>query len=305
MKVGIFADGIWGLNFIKLVNADKNFIINFVVLRQKMDQNILNYCNKKKLKYFNFQNINKIKNINILEKLKSDILVSMSYNQIFNKKFLNVFKNKIINCHAGALPFYRGRSPINWAIINGEKKIGITTHSINLGVDTGDILDQKFIILKKKDNYKSILYKCYKICPKQLHEVLKKIKNKSIKRIKQTAISKKSSYYFKRKKGDEIIDFNKSYEEVNNFIRGLVFPSVGATFFYNKKKFNVNYSNLVKFEKIKNIKNGTVINVTKKKLKIKLINAVIYLSKIYYKKNHITDLKKIFKVHSLLKGKNV
>ena len=38
---------IWGLNFIKLVNADKNFIINFVVLRQKMDQNILNYCNKK------------------------------------------------------------------------------------------------------------------------------------------------------------------------------------------------------------------------------------------------------------------
>ncbi len=154
MKVGIFADGIWGLNFIKLLSSDKNFIINFVVLRQKIDQNIFNYCNKKNLKYFSFKNINNKKNINILNKFNSDISISMSYNQIFDKNFLNIYKNRIINCHAGALPFYRGRSPIKWAIINGEKKIGITTHIINTGIDKGDILDQKFIIIKKEDNYK-------------------------------------------------------------------------------------------------------------------------------------------------------
>ena len=83
MKVGIFADGVWGLNFIKLLSIDKNFSINFIVLRQKMDKNILNYCSKKKLKYFNFKNINNKKNINILSKSKPDILISMSYNQIF------------------------------------------------------------------------------------------------------------------------------------------------------------------------------------------------------------------------------
>ncbi len=305
MKVGIFADGIWGLNFIKLLSSDKNFIINFVVLRQKIDQNIFNYCNKKNLKYFSFKNINNKKNINILNKFNSDISISMSYNQIFDKNFLNIYKNRIINCHAGALPFYRGRSPINWAIINGEKKIGITTHIINTGIDKGDILDQKFIIIKKEDNYKSILNKCYKLCPKQLYGVLKKLKNKSIKSKKQSLISKKGSYYFKRKKGDEIINFNESYINVNNFIRGLVFPSVGATFFYNKKKFKVNYSNLVKNKKIKNIKNGTVIDVTKTKLKIKLLNAIIYFGKIYYKNSYITDLKKNFKKYSILKGKNV
>ena len=53
-------------------------------------------------------------------------------------------KKKIINCHAGALPFYRGRSPINWAIINGERKIGITTHFVDLKIDNGDIIEQNF-----------------------------------------------------------------------------------------------------------------------------------------------------------------
>ena len=67
----------------------------------------------------------------------------------------------------------------------------------------------------------------------------------------------------------------------------------------------MNYSNLVKIKKIKNIKNGTVIDVTKTKLKIKLLNEIIYFSKIFYKKNYITDLRKIFKKYSLLKGKNV
>ena len=50
-----------------------------------------------------------------------------------------------------------------------EKKIGITTHYINSGIDKGDILNQKFIIVKKEDNYKSILNKCYKACPNQLY----------------------------------------------------------------------------------------------------------------------------------------
>ena len=307
MKVGIFADGIWGFNIVKILFFDRSFNIDFVVLRKKKDLKILKYCKEKKINYFCFKNINLIKNINIINKFKSDILVSMSYNQIFKKIFFKSVKKKIINCHAGALPFYRGRSPINWAIINGEKKIGITTHFINSKIDQGDILDQKFVKIEKKDNFKKILQKCYKHCPMQLYKVLKKIKNKSIKIIKQSTISPKGSYYFKRKKGDEVINFNSNYKNLDNFIKGLVFPSIGAAFLFKGSPYvTLKVSLLKKIKKNNNIINGTILSVSNQKLKIKISDSIIFFSKIFSKKNKnfVEDYRKTFKENFLLKGKN-
>lgn len=307
MNVGIFADGVWGLNIIKILFFDKKFNIDFVVLRKKKDLKILNFCKKKNINHFSFRNVNSRKNINILKKFNSDILVSMSYNQIFKKIFLKLIQKKIINCHAGALPFYRGRSPINWAIINGEKKIGITTHFVNSKIDQGDILDQKFVKIENKDNFKTLLQKCYKYCPMQLYKVLKKIKNKSIKVIKQSSISSKGSYYFKRKRGEEIINFRNNYKNLNNFIRGLVFPSVGAVFYFKGKSYITLKTNfLKKIEKDDKINNGTILHVSNKRLKIKILDSIVFLSKIFSNrdKNLIKDLRKIFKVNFLLKGKN-
>ena len=308
MKVGIFADGIWGLNLIKILYSDKNFKIDFVVLRNQIDLNILHFCQKKKINQYSFKNINNKKSIETLKKFKSNILVSMSYNQIFKNNFLKCFRKKIINCHAGALPYYRGRSPINWAIINGENKIGITTHLISSKIDKGDILDQKFIKIQKNDNFKTILKKCYIVCPMQLHTVLKKIKNQNIKSFKQSVISKKGSYFFKRKKGDEVINFNNNFKDLNNFIKGLVFPSVGATFTYKRKLYLVINSILSKKKNKGNeIKNGTILSVTKNNLKVKIQNSVIVLNNLYIKSNKtcVNDLRKIFKNNSLLIGSNV
>ena len=195
MKVGIFADGIWGLNIVKILFLDKNFKIDFIVLRKKKDLKIVKFCKQKKIIFFCFNNVNSKKNINILKKFNSELLVSMSYNQIFEKNFIKFAKKRLINCHAGALPFYRGRSPINWAIINGENKIGITTHLVSSKIDQGDILDQEFIKIKKKDNFKSILQKCYMYCPMQLYRVIKKFKYGTIKAVKQSSISKRGTYY--------------------------------------------------------------------------------------------------------------
>ncbi len=308
MKVGIFADGIWGLNIIKILFSDKNFKIDFIVLRKKKDLKIVKFCKQKKIIFFCFNNVNLKKNINILKKFNSELLVSMSYNQIFKKNFIKFAKKKLINCHAGALPFYRGRSPINWAIINGENKIGITTHLVSSKIDQGNILDQKFLKIKKRDNFKSILQKCYKLCPMQLYSVIKKFKYGTIKAMKQSSISKKSTYYYKRKKGDEVINFNNTFEKLNNFIRGLVFPSVGATFYFKGSKYvtlRTNFSG--KISKNNNIINGTILSVSKKKLKIKILDSAVYFSKIFSSQNKyfLEDYRKIFKKNFLLKGKNV
>ena len=148
MKVGIFADGIWGLNIIKILFSDKNFKIDFIVLRKKKDLKIVKFCKQKKIIFFCFNNIN-LKKYKYSKKFNSELLVSMSYNQIF-KKFYKICKKRLINCCDFALPFYRGRSPINWAIINGENKIGITTHLVSSKIDQGNILDQKFLKLRKE-----------------------------------------------------------------------------------------------------------------------------------------------------------
>ena len=104
---------------------------------------VVNSALKKNFKVYKFQNINFKNNFKIIYDYKCDLLVSMSYNQIFGKSYQKFFFKKIINCHAGNLPFYRGRNVLNWALINGEKKFGITVHFIDKGIDTGDIIIQK------------------------------------------------------------------------------------------------------------------------------------------------------------------
>ena len=64
----------------------------------------------------------------------------MSFNQILKKKIINLPHLKTINCHAGKLPFYRGRNVLNRVLINDENEFGITIHYIDEGIDTGDIV---------------------------------------------------------------------------------------------------------------------------------------------------------------------
>ena len=96
------------------------------------------------------RDVNDEKFIDYIKKNKIDLLASMSYDQIFKTKIINSVKNKIINCHAGKLPFYRGRSILNWVLINGEKEFGITTHFVNKKIDKGNIILQKIYRISKK-----------------------------------------------------------------------------------------------------------------------------------------------------------
>ena len=172
----------------------------------------------------------------------------MSYDQIFKNGIINLFKKKIINCHAGKLPFYRGRSVLNWVLINGEKEFGITTHFVNEHIDKGNIINQKIIKISKKDDFKSLLYKSYSVCSRLLYKSVKQIQNNRFQSIPQNRFSKKSSYYIKRKNGDEIINLKKSALEIQNFVRGLVEPGPYAKI---KLKKNLLYVKKVSITKKK------------------------------------------------------
>ena len=77
----------------------------------------------------------------------------MSFDQIFKEEIINIPPLKIINCHAGKLPFYRGRNILNWALINDEKEFGITVHYVDFGIDTGDSILQKNYEITDDDDY--------------------------------------------------------------------------------------------------------------------------------------------------------
>ena len=135
MKIGYFADGPWSHRaFEKLVN-DASIEIAFIVPRtDTADDTLKKYAENHSIDYLTPVKINTEEFYQVAKSYNCDLFVSMSFNQIFRKKIIDLPKHKTINCHAGKLPFYRGRNILNWALINDEKEFGITVHYVDEGI---------------------------------------------------------------------------------------------------------------------------------------------------------------------------
>ncbi len=263
-NIGFFGDDIWAHKALKLLILDKTIKVSFVCGRLKTnDKKLREIAEKNKIKFLKIKNVNSSKFIEYIKKNKIDLLCSMSYNQIFKNEIIDSVKKKIINCHAGKLPFYRGRSILNWVLINGEKDFGITTHFINNKIDKGNIINQKIFTISKKDNFHSLLKKCYVECPKLLYKSVKEIQANKYKSIPQSKISKQFSYFPKRKNGDEIIDKNLSALKIQNFVRGLVKPGPFARL---KFKNNLIYIKKISIINRKNHLQANTFFIKKRKI---------------------------------------
>ena len=91
----------------------------------KKDQTLKNFANQHNIDYLENDDVNSEEFISLIKNYKCDLFVSMSFDQIFKKDIIKSMKNNIINCHAGIQPFYRGRSILNWVLINDEKEFRI------------------------------------------------------------------------------------------------------------------------------------------------------------------------------------
>lgn len=278
-NIGIFADGKWGLLSIKLFLKNKNFNIQFVCLREKPDLIIYKFCKKNKLKTFIFKNVNSRESYKILKKQKCEIFLSISYDQIFKKNIILIPKKGIINCHASKLPEYRGRNVLNWAIINGEKSIGITTHFINEKIDDGKIIYQKIYKLKKNITYIQLLKFLYPRCSKLLYQsTIDILSNKKINFIDQSLLSTKSFYCRKRTIKDQYIKWNDTSEKINNFIRALCAPNLYALTNLDNKKIKIVSARIIKI-RLNRMLPGTIIQKTNKNFIVKTQDSAIKVYK--------------------------
>lgn len=211
-----------------------------------------------------------------LKNLKPDFIIVVAFGQILTKEVLDIPKYGCINLHASLLPMYRGAAPLNWAIINGEKKSGNTTMLMDVGLDTGDMLLKDEIEIT--DN----------MTAGELHDLLMYrgadlLLNTIDGLSKGTIIPERQceeTFYAKMLNKDlGRIDWNNSAKSIHNLIRGLnPWPIAHTT--YDDKSMKI-YESEVLVES-SNKEPGTIINVSKEGMKVSTNLGVLLIKKIQF-----------------------
>lgn len=192
----------------------------------------------------------------ILKELNPEIIVVVAYGKILPKNVLDLPKFGCINAHASILPKLRGSSPIQWSIVTGETKTGITTMLMDEGIDTGDIIDISEIEIGENETAEELFDRLSVLAGKLLCETLEKIKNGTATKTPQD--NEKATYAPMIKKEMGLIDFNKTAKEVHNLARGL-YSWPGAYFILNNKRIKVHKTEIVNLSGMP----GTVIKCDK------------------------------------------
>ena len=154
-----------------------------------------------------------------LRALQPDVCVTAAFGQILSQEVLDIPKMGTVNVHASLLPEYRGSSPINWCLLNGEKVTGVTTMLTDKGIDTGDILQKAECVIEEEDTTATLTVKLAELGAGLLIDTLKKLENGTCPREKQD--ESKMSYYPMLKKEMGLLDFKKTAQQLVNQVRAF------------------------------------------------------------------------------------
>lgn len=235
MRIGYFGDGAWGRNGLQRLAELPGVEITFVCLRFKApDQDLKRLAESRGIDVLIHPNVNADDFFELLKGYRIDLLVSMSFDQIFKSRILEYPKYKAINCHAGKLPFYRGRNILNWVLINDEVEFGITVHYIDTGIDTGDIILQRTFPITDDDTYQTLLSTAHRECPELLASAVQKIMDGTVVRRPQREIHPVGMYCGQRTTGDERLNWDQTSRQVFNFVRAIRAPGPGARSFIQR-----------------------------------------------------------------------
>jgi methionyl-tRNA formyltransferase len=211
------------------------------------------FCKKNKINFRNPLSLSGEEEFENFKKLFPDIVVVVAYGQIIPKFFLDIAKFGFINIHASLLPKWRGAAPIQRAIMNGDKTIGVSIMKIKEKLDTGPLLASKDLELDQNATHGEIEKKLSVMGANLLIESLKTIESGGPKFINQD--HSQATYAKKIDKGETKINWNLDANKVLAHIHGLS-PSPGAWFEYENERFKV----LKAIISSKNGKTGSVLD---------------------------------------------
>ena len=176
--------------------------------------------------------------ISFFEKNNFDILLLGGWQRLIPEIILSKLKIGGIGFHGSSelLPKGRGRSPVNWSLIEGKTQFILHAFLMTPGIDDGDVITHEIFDINQWDTCQTIYYKISIIQKRILEEFIPKLLSNNFKHIPQTG---EPSYYEKRTPDDGLIDWSKSVHEIYNFVRALTRPYPGAFTFLNGQRLNI------------------------------------------------------------------
>jgi UDP-4-amino-4-deoxy-L-arabinose formyltransferase/UDP-glucuronic acid dehydrogenase (UDP-4-keto-hexauronic acid decarboxylating) len=192
------------------------------------------------------ENINHPLWVKRIREMTPDILFSFYYRNMVGKEVLAIPAQGCLNLHGSLLPRYRGRCPVNWVLIHGEKETGVTLHHMTPRPDDGDIVGQRRVLIDDDDTALSLHRKLAAAAGDLLDVVLQQIRAHRAERVAQDPAG--ASYFGGRRPEDGEIDWNQDAASVHNLVRAVTRPYPGAfsylenhkCFFWQVKPLNTN-----------------------------------------------------------------
>lgn len=210
-----------------------------------------------------------------LKEINPELIVVVAFGQILPKSILDIPKFGCVNVHASLLPKYRGAAPLNWVIINGEEKTGVTTMYMDVGLDTGDMILKSEIPLDDEITAGELHDKMMVQGAEVLKDTIDLISKGEAPREKQNDEETCYSPIMDKSLGN--IDWSKSATDIHNLIRGVnPWPSAYTT--YDKQTMKIWKTKVL--DKLSEKTPGTILSVDKNGIEVSTGDKVLQISEI-------------------------
>lgn len=273
MNICLLVSGDLGYKILKEIHSTPTYNLA-AVFTDKRSETIIRYCQDNDLALFKGNPRNGAAS-SFIQFISCEVLLSVNYLFIIDQDLISLPSKIAVNLHGSLLPKYRGRTPHVWAIINGEKEVGISAHVIDEEVDNGGILKQIVVAVGDQDTGADILERYKVLYPKLVKELLVDISNDDYTILTQDNI--KATYFGKRTPKDGKINWDWSKERIRNWIRAQATPYPGAYSFYGNKKVGIHRATYDDRGFHSDMANGTILAAAQDHLIIKTSNGALKL----------------------------
>lgn len=268
MKIVFMGTPEFAVPSLEIINKDYEVVSVFTKIdKPNARGNKINYSPVKEyalangLKIYQPQNFKEKEIIDEIRKIQPDLIVVVAYGKILPKEVIDIPKYGIINVHSSLLPKYRGAAPINAALINGDKKSGVSIMYVEEELDAGAVILQEETEITEEDTFLTLHDRLKNMGALLLLKAIKLIENNKVEAKKQD--EKLVSFVKPFKKEDCRVNWNKTSREIFNLVRGM---NPVPTAFSSIEGKNLKIYSVIPYEKkYENSKNGEVVEFLKGK----------------------------------------
>jgi methionyl-tRNA formyltransferase len=183
------------------------------------------------------RDLNTPENVARVAELRPDLILVVGWTRLLGPELLRMPPLGAVGFHASLLPRYRGRAPVNWALINGERETGNTMFFLDEGIDTGEVIDQRRIPILDEDDCASLYRKVADSAVDMLLEHLPRLKTGTAPRAPQDEAQ--ATVMPRRRPEDGLIDWTRDARSLFNWVRALTHPYPGAFTFHGRRRLFV------------------------------------------------------------------